>query len=124
LNASIPKRAQVTDVVEAIRLRVKELVNQGMIIYIAIDQLEEAYRNAMNNPSLLGQLAEVLRGKLSAMVGKRYALGISMIDLLWKDFVSKWPSVSGIDTIWLRELNEYEIRNSSLDTLRKLETLS
>ena len=114
LKIPIPKKFSYNDVVEAIRQRVKELVESGYIVYIAVDQLEETYRNIMQLeerlvPNLVAQLVETIRGKLSAMVDKRYALGIAVIDTVWQELTTRWQSLAGIDTLRLRTLEQEEI---------------
>ncbi len=109
LGIHIPRRQPLSEAIELLRRKVNELVNKGFIIYIAIDQLEETYRNIEHNNELISQLVEVLRGKLSAMVDRKYALGISMIDIAWDTLKSQWPSLAGIDTLKLRRLEPEEV---------------
>jgi len=109
LGIHVPRRQPLGEVIELLRRKVSELVNKGFIIYIAIDQLEETYRNIEYNRELISQLVEVLRGKLSAMIDRRYALGISMIDIAWNTLTSQWPSLAGINTLKLRTLEPEEV---------------
>jgi hypothetical protein len=109
LGIQVPRRQPLSEAIELLRRKVNELVNKGFIIYIAIDQLEETYRNIEHNSELISQLVEVLRGKLSAMIDRKYALGISMIDIAWYTLTSKWPSLAGIDTLKLRRLEPDEV---------------
>lgn len=106
LNIKIPKRKlEINEIISLIREKIKDLVNNNIFVYIAIDQLEETYRNIITqDPTKLAELAEVLRGRLSALVGNKYALGLAIIHTIWASLTSQWPSLSGINKISLRPL--------------------
>jgi len=108
LGVSISSR-KLTDMIEAVRQRVRNLVDNDYIVYIALDQLEETYRNISHDEAQIHEFVEILRGKLSAMVEKRYALGISVVEPAWGEIIAKWPSITGIESIRLRALEPEDI---------------
>jgi hypothetical protein len=108
LGVSISSR-KLTDMIEAVRQRVRNLVDNDYIVYIALDQLEETYRNISHEEAQIHEFVEILRGKLSAMVEKRYALGISVVEPAWGEIIAKWPSITGIESIRLRALEPEDI---------------
>jgi hypothetical protein len=99
---------RLADLLEAIRQKIKDLISSGYIVYIALDQLEETYRNISYDETVLQEFVEIIRGKLSAMVEKGYALGISIIAPVWGDIIAKWPSMTGIESIRLKALDPEE----------------
>jgi hypothetical protein len=99
---------RLVDLLEVIRQRTKELINSGYIVYIALDQLEETYRNIIDDEKKVHEFVEIVRGKLSAMVEKGYAFGISIIEPVWSDIIARWPSMAGIESIKLRALEPEE----------------
>jgi hypothetical protein len=88
-----------------VRQRVRDLINTGYVVYIALDQLEETYRNINYDEKLVHEFVEIVRGKLSAMVEKRYALGVSIVEPVWGDIIAKLPSMRGIESIRLTNLD-------------------
>ncbi len=94
---------------------IEKLAEEEQIVYIAIDQLEEVFRYARyslkpeESASELLRLAETLRGRLSAIASKRYAMGISCIDVEWYDFSESWPSLKGLEQLRLRPLQRHEV---------------
>lgn len=102
------KRPELDEIISLIREKIYERSKNNKFTYIAIDQLEETYRNIIEqDPTKLAELAEVIRGRLSALVPSRYALGLAIIHTAWMDLVSRWPSLSGIEKISLRPLADY-----------------
>jgi hypothetical protein len=99
---------KLADLLEVVRQRIKELVNSGYIVYIALDQLEETYRNITEDEKKVHEFVEIVRGKLSAMVEKSYVLGISIIEPVWGAIIARWPSMTGIESIKLRTLEPEE----------------
>jgi hypothetical protein len=108
LGVSVSSR-KLTELLEAVRQKIIDLVNNSYIVYIALDQLEETYRNISHDEAQVHEFVEILRGKLSAMVEKRYALGISIVEPAWGDLVARWPSITGIDAIRLKALEPEEV---------------
>jgi type II secretory pathway predicted ATPase ExeA len=99
---------KIDDSLEYIRKTIKELVQKGYIVYLALDQLEETYRNINNDENLVREFVEIIRGKLSAIVEKSYVLGISIVAPVWSEIINRWPSMTGIESIKLRTLEPDE----------------
>jgi hypothetical protein len=96
---------KLPELLELVRQRVRDLINTGYVVYIALDQLEETYRNINYDEKLVHEFVEIVRGKLSAMVEKRYALGVSIVEPVWGDIIAKLPSMRGIESIRLTNLD-------------------
>ncbi len=94
------------DLLGVIRDVSARLVDEGRVVYIAVDQLESVLECLLSSSESgeVGRLAETLRGGLSAMLGRRYALGVSAIDVYWRLFSEGWESIRGLDIITLRPL--------------------
>jgi len=111
----IGKRVSEDDLLRGIRESVRRLVQEDKVVFIAIDQLEETYRKLKEELEgdefrrEVSRLAETIRGKLSAMESRKYALGISVIEVEWTELIDRWPSLGGLDVIRLRVLHIDEI---------------
>jgi len=111
----IGKRASEDDLLRGIRESVRRLVQEDKVVFIAIDQLEETYRKLKEELEgdefrrEVSKLAETIRGKLSAMESRKYALGISAIEVEWTELCDRWPSLKGLDIIRLRRLHIDEV---------------
>jgi hypothetical protein len=114
---------RLADLLEMVRQRVKDLVVSGYIVYIALDQLEMTYQNISHDPVLTREFSEIVRGRLSAMVERGYALGVSALEFVWSEIVNKIPSMAGIESIRLRTLMHDEVKIFILKYLEKARDL-